>query len=303
MATNQDLNPSAISVFQFKSNEVRAINRDGVIWFVASDVAAVLSYRDAANMARILDDDEKGTHIVSTLGGEQEQLIINESGLYHAVLKSRKPEAKPFRKWVTAEVLPAIRKTGSYTLPRATISPEQKAALHAIVDRRVNGFDSLRAGVWKRHNRHFNINSYHELLAARFEDATAYLETLEVKYPQVKADEAPKALPSPECESALKLIESIKAAPVIAGLVDCRITRKALGGLIDCLELHQPSSQVEPALAVLKAVDQLMMRQHTVITECEFLAGGQGKACHPTTMNNLRRTLKLGTSLSVSVLH
>ena len=108
--------PSVIP-FQFNNTEVRVIEIDNQIWFVASDVATVLKYRDALNLVRILDNDEKDTHIVSTLGGDQEVTIINESGFYHAVLKSRKPEAKPLRKWVTSEVLPAIRKTGKYETP------------------------------------------------------------------------------------------------------------------------------------------------------------------------------------------
>ena len=102
-------------VFQFKQQQdVRAILIDGEPWFVAADVAEAIAYRDAHNMVRILDDDEKGTHIVSTPSGSQEMLVINESGLYSAILRSRKPEAKAFKKWVTAEVLPAIRKYGMY---------------------------------------------------------------------------------------------------------------------------------------------------------------------------------------------
>jgi len=87
---------------------------DGQVAFVASDLAKGLGYRDASNMTRMLDEDEKDTQIVSTLGGEQQMTIISESGFYHAALKSRVPQAQAFRKWVTAEVLPQIRKTGGY---------------------------------------------------------------------------------------------------------------------------------------------------------------------------------------------
>jgi prophage antirepressor-like protein len=100
--------------FTFKSTEVRTVEKDGLIWFVASDIAKALNYADATHMTRSLDDDERGLHIVETPSGNQEVTIINESGLYHALLKSRKPEAQPFRKWVTSEVLPAIRKDGHY---------------------------------------------------------------------------------------------------------------------------------------------------------------------------------------------
>lgn len=111
-----------IQVFDFEDNAVRVVDIDGEPWFVAADVARVLDFRDAFNATRVLDDDEADTHNVSIRsanGVEQKReiAVINESGLYHLVLVSRKPEAKKFRKWVTAEVLPSIRKTGMYVAP------------------------------------------------------------------------------------------------------------------------------------------------------------------------------------------
>lgn len=100
--------------FQFDAREVRTLLIDDQPWFVAADVSCALEYRIAGDMTRNLDDDEKGTQIVRTPGGDQEMLVINESGLYSAILRSRKAEAKRFKKWVTAEVLPAIRKHGRY---------------------------------------------------------------------------------------------------------------------------------------------------------------------------------------------
>lgn len=118
--------------FQFEENNIRVITDDnGETWFVASDIASVLEYRDAYNATRSLDDDEKGTQIVSTSSGEQQMLVINESGLYSAILRSRKAEAKRFRKWVTSEVLPTIRRTGRYeaaeVAPVFTANPAAQA--------------------------------------------------------------------------------------------------------------------------------------------------------------------------------
>ncbi|MCV6589351.1 MAG: Bro-N domain-containing protein [Marinobacterium sp.] len=110
-------------IFAFDDQMVRIFDREGKPWFVAKDVALALEYRDAANMVRNLDEDEKGTHNVSTLGGEQELTIINEAGLYSVILTSRKPEAKRFKRWVTHEVLPSIRKTGAYQVTAPT--PQQ----------------------------------------------------------------------------------------------------------------------------------------------------------------------------------
>ena len=110
---------TSLTQFTFHNEyNVRIIDLDGELWFVASDVASALDYRMASDMTRFLDDDEKGTHNLRTPSGSQDLTIINESGLYSAILKSRKPEAKKFKKWVTSEVLPSIRKTGKYEAPK-----------------------------------------------------------------------------------------------------------------------------------------------------------------------------------------
>ncbi len=89
---------------------------DGSVWFVAKDVCDALGYENSRKAVAKLDDDEKGVTKSYTPGGKQEMTIINESGLYHLILRSNKPEAKKFRKWVTGEVLPALRKYGSYSI-------------------------------------------------------------------------------------------------------------------------------------------------------------------------------------------
>lgn len=93
---------------------VRVVVIDGEPWFVAADVATGIGYRSAYDMIRNVEEDEMGAQIVRTPGGDQQMRVINESGLYSAIIKSRKPEAKRFKKWVTGTVLPSIRKTGGY---------------------------------------------------------------------------------------------------------------------------------------------------------------------------------------------
>lgn len=100
--------------FDFDGAAVRVLEQDGEPWFVAGDVSSILGYSEAKDMTRNLDDDEKGRQIVPTPGGDQEMTTISESGLYSAILTSRRPEARRFKKWVTSEVLPSIRKTGSF---------------------------------------------------------------------------------------------------------------------------------------------------------------------------------------------
>ena len=105
-----------IQPFDFRGHEVRVLHGDdGEPRWVAADVAKILDYSEASAMTRHLDDDEKGLSNWQTPGGEQQMITITESGLYSAILRSRRPEAKDFKRWVTGEVLPQIRKTGSYS--------------------------------------------------------------------------------------------------------------------------------------------------------------------------------------------
>lgn len=109
---------SSMKVFTFNpSNQqirVEVINNEP--WFVVKDVCNVLGIEKHRDAISRLDEDERGSVVVDTLGGIQQMGAINESGLYNLVFQSRKPEAKTFRKWVTSEVLPSIRRTGSYEI-------------------------------------------------------------------------------------------------------------------------------------------------------------------------------------------
>lgn len=103
-----------LAKFQFQGNQVRTIDKDGAVWFVAKDVCDVLGLSKHRDAVARLDEDERGTVLVDTLGGAQEMAAVNESGLYKLIFKSRKKVAKTFTKWVTSEVLPAIRRTGGF---------------------------------------------------------------------------------------------------------------------------------------------------------------------------------------------
>ena len=109
--------------------KIRAIERNGEPWFVAADVCRALDLCDTSKALDRLDDDEKGTSLIRTLGGEQKMNIVNEPGLYTLVLGSRKPEAKAFKRWITHEVIPSIRKHGAY------LSPEIMDKLDALTRR------------------------------------------------------------------------------------------------------------------------------------------------------------------------
>ncbi|MEB4814601.1 DNA-binding protein [Bacillus thuringiensis] len=97
--------------------QVRTVVQGEDVWFVAQDVCDVLGINKQRDAYSRLDEDERGAVLVDTLGGQQNVNAINESGLYSLILRSRKPQAKAFKKWVTSEVLPSIRKHGAYMTP------------------------------------------------------------------------------------------------------------------------------------------------------------------------------------------
>ena len=101
------------------------VDDDQKIWFVASDIAKILEYKDATHMIRGLDDDEQSLRKVERLSGQGavNTTVITESGLYHVILNAKTERVKPFRRWVTEEVLPQIRKTGSYSVKKESVTP------------------------------------------------------------------------------------------------------------------------------------------------------------------------------------
>ena len=128
--TTQAAQPAALANLAFEGKPVRVVMENGEPWWVAADVCEVLGidkHRDAVSR---LDEDERGSVLVDTLGGRQEVASINEAGLYTLILRSRKPQAKAFKRWVTHEVLPTIRKTGIYMAP----APDESPTMAGVMD-------------------------------------------------------------------------------------------------------------------------------------------------------------------------
>lgn len=112
----------AIQPFKFPETgqEIRVVHVGGEPWWVAVDVCTVLGIGNSRQALTRLDDDEKGVTTADTLGGTQELATVNEPGLYSLMLRSRKPQARTFKRWITHEVIPMIRKTGRYEVPAVT---------------------------------------------------------------------------------------------------------------------------------------------------------------------------------------
>lgn len=165
--------------FQFDTHEVRTLLIDDQPWFVAMDVASALLYTDAQAMTRKLDDDEvQNRQIVGF--GPRGVALINESGLYSAILRSRKTEAKRFKKWVTAEVLPAIRQHGRYDIASATIGTDGLHILHELIGKKIHVLPGAtkrqaRAKLWSLVHTRFNVPRAEMIPAAELESACNFI--------------------------------------------------------------------------------------------------------------------------------
>ncbi len=133
---------------QFGSIRVETIKNEP--WFCAKDVCEVLQHTDVSMATRKLDEDEKGTYKVCTLGGMQDMTFVNESGLYALIIRSNKPVARKFRKWVTSEVLPSIRKYGTYSVDDKVMDKAMRRAEAKAVRGLLAQIDSNLSGTDKR---------------------------------------------------------------------------------------------------------------------------------------------------------
>ena len=155
-----------LQVFSYNSSEVRTVMRDGELWFCLIDVCGILGLSNPRSVADRLDKDERRKFDLPRQGNTW---FINESGLYSVILRSDKPEAKPFRKWVTSEVLPTIRKTGRYGLD------DTKAAL---AEAKLNNSRARVASAWMKISKENPVSGYKQVCAHYASAALAGREVL-----------------------------------------------------------------------------------------------------------------------------
>ena len=121
---------SELQIFEFENNQVRTVMIHSNVWFVGKDVCDVLEIKNSSDALYSLDDEDKdGVGLTDSIGRTQTMTVINESGLYNLIFKSRKPEAKQFKRWITSEVIPQIRKTGSYSVNQQPELPSYEKAV------------------------------------------------------------------------------------------------------------------------------------------------------------------------------
>jgi len=170
-------------VFHFTDSlALRGMVIDGAPWFVAADICQALEIVNTTRALSSLDDDEQALHTMKGLSrGNNQANLVNESGLYALIFKSRKPAARQFKKWVTRDVLPSIRRTGGYQIG---VSLDQQAALKIAVQRLAAAERASGATVFGRFKRKFAVASYAELDAARIDEALRWLDP-EAQAPKV----------------------------------------------------------------------------------------------------------------------
>jgi prophage antirepressor-like protein len=139
--------------FSYTGNDIRVITKNGEPWFVAKDVAEILAIANVSDNIKNYPDKEKGIDTIYTPGGSQKVSIISEAGLYRMIFQSRKPEAEGFKDWVFNEVLPSIRKTGSYSKSKKQLSQVRKDS----VEKRNLFTDELKKRGFTNSNHYINI--------------------------------------------------------------------------------------------------------------------------------------------------
>ena len=173
-------NQTQLSTFNFESKSIRTLAINNEPWFVAKDLCNAINisnYRDAIER---LDEDEKGVALTDTLGGQQEMNIVSESGMYTLILRCRDAVKKGsvphrFRKWVTAEVLPAIRKTGKY---EAKTTVDDRTGLRNAVNMLVSKKGLIYSDAYHLIHQRFNVESIEDLTLEQLPQAVEYVHRI-----------------------------------------------------------------------------------------------------------------------------
>jgi len=177
---------TAFTIFKFGDNEIRVIDKNGDPWFVAKDVCDALQLTNSRKALIALDEDEKGVTSSYTIKGNQEVAVISESGMYTLVLRCRDAVNKgsvphAFRKWVTAEVLPAIRKHGGYEKPKAIIkkaSVEERTPLRDAVNMLVSKKHMMYPEAYALIHKQFEVRSIEDLTTEQIPAAVQFVHTV-----------------------------------------------------------------------------------------------------------------------------
>lgn len=208
-----------LAIFSFESSQVRTLGTAESPLFVAIDIAVALGYQNAKDaLSRHVDPEDLTKQEIETKGGRQTVNCVNESGLYALIFGSKLENAKRFKRWVTNEVLPAIRKQGHYECPIATITPSQQLQLREEVARRAKAVSAHYQTVYRALYARFQVPRYTEILAKDFGAAIDFIRTVELRTPVVRDEEpAHEMLPTAKAQ----VLASVEFCEHVRTLVYC----------------------------------------------------------------------------------
>ena len=171
---------SKLSTFNFESNSIRTLAIDNEPWFVAKDVCDAIGLTNSRMSLIALDEDEKGVSLIYTPSGQQEMNIVSESGMYTLILRCRDAVKKGsvphrFRKWVTAEVLPTIRKTGKY---ESKTTADDRTGLRNAVNMLVSKKGLIYSDAYHLIHQRFNVESIEDLTLEQLPQAVEYVHRI-----------------------------------------------------------------------------------------------------------------------------
>lgn len=211
---------SALAIFSFENSQVRTLGSAESPLFVAIDIAKALGYQNPVRSVNDHVDPEDLTkqEITDSMGRKQTVNCVNESGLYALIFGSKLENAKRFKRWVTNEVLPAIRKQGHYECPIATITPSQQLQLREEVARRAKAVSAHYQTVYRALYARFQVPRYTEILAKDFGAAIDFIRTVELRTPVVRDEEpAHEMLPTAKAQ----VLASVEFCEHVRTLVYC----------------------------------------------------------------------------------
>lgn len=209
-----------LSIFNFESAQVRTLGTAETPLFVAIDIAVALGYKNpkVAASQHVDPEDITSQEILDSLGRKQTVNCVNESGLYALIFGSQLESAKRFKRWVTNEVLPAIRKQGRYECPIATITPAQQLQLREEVARRAKAVSAHYQTVYRALYARFQVPRYTEILAKDFDAAIDFIRTVDLRTPVVRDEElAHEMLPTAKAQ----VLASVEFCEHVRTLVYC----------------------------------------------------------------------------------
>lgn len=184
-----------LAIFKFESAQIRTFGTSETPLFVAIDVCSALGFGNHRQaIASHVDPEDLTKAVIETKGGKQTVNCVNESGLYALIFGSKLESAKRFKRWVTSEVLPAIRKTGRYEAP-TTITPAEQLQIQQAVARRAKTSSANYQTIYRAIKVRFQIPRYTELPRCQFAECLKFIDAVDLKVPEAKTAAAPKQEP------------------------------------------------------------------------------------------------------------